>query len=91
MVPKVSSVRQIAISVRDVPVALSFYRGILGLEFLFQPAEQLAFLDAAGVRIMLTQPQGAGEVGKKLDSLFFCRAYRRRFRGFCKSRRGIGT
>ena len=59
----IHSVHQIAITVSDVSTTLPFYRDILGLKFLFQPAEQLAFLDAGGVRIMLTQPQGAGAVG----------------------------
>ena len=59
-----SGVRQIAITVSDVEAALAFYRDILGLTFLFSPAPSLAFLDADGVRIMLSTPQGAGEIGK---------------------------
>lgn len=58
-----SSIAQIALTVSDVETALSFYRDILGLKFLFSAGEQLAFLDADGVRLMLTTPQGAGEVG----------------------------
>ena len=54
---------QIAITVSDVPKALVFYRDVLGLKFLFSPAPNLAFLSAGGVRIMLTTPQGAGQVG----------------------------
>jgi len=54
---------QIAITVSDVERALAFYRDILGLQFLFQPAENLAFVAAGPVRIMLTTPQGSGEVG----------------------------
>lgn len=56
--------RQLAITVSDVDRALRFYRDVLGLTFLFQPAPNLAFLDADGTRIMLSTPQGAGEVGK---------------------------
>lgn len=44
-------------------MALHFYRDILGIEFLFAPGPDLAFLDAAGVRLMLATPQGAGSVG----------------------------
>ena len=51
---------QIAITVSDVDKALSFYRDILGLPFLFQPAPSLAFLRVGDVRLMLTTPQGAG-------------------------------
>jgi catechol 2,3-dioxygenase-like lactoylglutathione lyase family enzyme len=58
-----SQIRQIAITVSDVPEALTFYRDVLGLEFLFSPGDNLAFLAAADVRIMLTTPQGAGTPG----------------------------
>ena len=54
---------QIAITVGDVGRALPFYRDVLGLDFLFSPAPNLAFLAAGDVRIMLTTPQGAGVVG----------------------------
>lgn len=60
---KLSTIRQIAITVSDVEAALAFYHGILGLELLFRAGPTLAFLDAAGVRVMLTTPQGAGAVG----------------------------
>lgn len=60
---KLSAIRQISITVSQVETALAFYQGILGLELLFQAGPNLAFLDAAGVRIMLTTPQGAGAVG----------------------------
>ena len=60
---KLSDIRQIAIAVSDVAIALPFYRDVLGLKFLFSPAPTLAFLDAGGVRIMLSTPQGAGTVG----------------------------
>ncbi|TQM16655.1 methylmalonyl-CoA epimerase [Pseudoxanthomonas sp. 3HH-4] len=63
MTPHLSGIRQIAITVSDVEVALGFYRDALGLTFLFQPAAQLAFLDAGGIRLMLTTPQGAGAAG----------------------------
>jgi predicted enzyme related to lactoylglutathione lyase len=54
---------QVAVTVSDVASALPFYRDILGLEFLFSPAPDLAFLRAGSVRIMLSTPQGAGRVG----------------------------
>ena len=60
--PKVSSIRQIAITVSDVDAALHFYRDILGIPFLFSAGPGLAFLDAAGTRLMLSTPQGAGTV-----------------------------
>ncbi|MBA3928560.1 MAG: glyoxalase [Xanthomonas sp.] len=63
MEPRLSHIRQIAITVGDVDTALAFYRDALGLTFLFQPAPTLAFLQAGDVRLMLTTPQGAGAVG----------------------------
>ncbi|MBD9480766.1 VOC family protein [Pseudoxanthomonas sp. PXM02] len=63
MEPRLSTIRQIAITVGDVETALAFYRDALGLSFLFQPAPTLAFLQAGDVRLMLTTPQGAGAVG----------------------------
>ena len=63
MEPRLSGIRQIAITVSDVEAALAFYRDVLGLAFLFQPGPTLAFLQAGEVRLMLTTPQGAGTVG----------------------------
>ena len=60
---KLSKIRQIAITVSDVDAAFAFYHEILGLDLLFRAGPNLAFLDANGVRIMLTTPQGAGAVG----------------------------
>ncbi|MDO8835666.1 MAG: VOC family protein [Vicinamibacterales bacterium] len=60
---KAPAIGQVAITVSDVEAALAFYRDILGLSFLFSPGPQLAFLTAGDVRIMLTTPQGAGQVG----------------------------
>lgn len=58
-----SEIGQIAVTVSDVEQALVFYRDVLGLKFLFQPSDQLAFVAAGPVRLMLTTPQGSGEVG----------------------------
>ena len=58
-----STIGQIAVTVSDVATALAFYRDALGLTFLFGAGPNLAFLNADGVRIMLSTPQGAGSVG----------------------------
>ncbi|ACV26649.1 VOC family protein [Kangiella koreensis] len=63
MTSQVSTIKQIAITVSDVDKALAFYRDILGLDFLFSAGPNLAFLNADGIRIMLSTPQGAGAVG----------------------------
>lgn len=63
MQSRLSTIKQIAITVSDVDKALTIYRDILGLDFLFSAGPNLAFLNADGVRIMLSTPQGAGAVG----------------------------
>lgn len=67
---ELSIIGQIAVTVSDVPAALDFYRDTLGLRFLFSAGPNLAFLDAGGVRLMLTTPQGAGTVGHN-STLYF--------------------
>ncbi len=44
---------QIAVTVRDLDRAESFYRDTLGMRFLFQAPGGLAFFDCGGVRLML--------------------------------------
>lgn len=61
--PAVSGIRQIAITVSGVDSALDFYHGLLGLPLLFRVGPDLAFLDADGIRLMLSTPQGVGAVG----------------------------
>ena len=61
---KISGLGQLAITVSNVSEALDFYRDTLGLEFLFSPSEELAFLRCGATRIMLSTPQGTGEPGK---------------------------
>ena len=67
---KVSTIRQIAVTVARVDDALAFYRDLLGLPFLFRAGPDLAFLDAGGIRLMLSTPQGAGAVGAN-STLYF--------------------
>lgn len=55
---------QVTLTVASLPDTLAFYRNTLGLTFLFSPNENLAFLQAGSVRIMLTTPQGHGESGQ---------------------------
>ncbi|MGD8385169.1 MAG: VOC family protein [Lysobacterales bacterium] len=64
MEARITEIGQLAITVSNVEEALEFYRDILGLEFLFSPSAELAFLQCGATRLMLSTPQGAGEVGK---------------------------
>ena len=57
-------VGQIALAVSDVGVAKAFYVDVLGLTHLFDAGPDLSFLDAGGLRIMLTKPEGLAEVGR---------------------------
>jgi len=47
-----SRIGQIALNVKDLARATSFYRDTLGMKFLFE-APGLAFFDAGGVRLMM--------------------------------------
>jgi methylmalonyl-CoA/ethylmalonyl-CoA epimerase len=53
---------QIAMTMRDLPAAVRFYRDELGLPLLFEAPPGLAFFDCGGVRLMLSAPEGSGEV-----------------------------
>jgi predicted enzyme related to lactoylglutathione lyase len=70
---KLSAIHQIAITISNVSQALPFYRDVLGLDFLFSPSPNLAFLNAGDIRIMLTTPQGAGAVGQNSILYFTAR------------------
>ncbi|HWD98596.1 MAG TPA: VOC family protein [Bryobacteraceae bacterium] len=48
----ISKIGQIALTVKELPRAVGFYRDILGLEYLFK-ASNMAFFDCGGTRIML--------------------------------------
>ena len=50
-------VGQIAINVRNIDRATTFYRDVLGMKFLFAAPPGLAFFDCGGVRLMLTTPE----------------------------------
>ncbi|HVA55706.1 MAG TPA: VOC family protein [Gammaproteobacteria bacterium] len=54
---------QAATTVSDVAQALPFYRDVLGLNFLFSPNPNLAFLSAGPAPIMLSTPRGSGLAG----------------------------
>jgi predicted enzyme related to lactoylglutathione lyase len=60
----ISSIGQIAITVSSIESALGFYRDVLGLPLLFSTGPNIAFLQSGETRIMLSTPQGTGEVGK---------------------------
>ena len=59
MSAQITSIGQIATTVRDLARATAFYRDVLGLKFLFETAG-MAFFDCGSVRLMLTLPEKSG-------------------------------
>ena len=55
----ITQIGQIAIPVQDLERAVTFYRGVLGLPFLFQ-VPNLAFFQCGEVRLLLNTPEGPG-------------------------------
>jgi methylmalonyl-CoA/ethylmalonyl-CoA epimerase len=64
-----SQIGQIALPVRDLDRAVTFYRDVLGLAFLFR-VPNLAFFDCAGVRLMLSPPETA-ELERHSSIIYF--------------------
>jgi methylmalonyl-CoA/ethylmalonyl-CoA epimerase len=52
------AIGQIAMTARDIPRAVRFYRDALGMRLLFEVPPNMAFFDCAGVRLMLSLPEG---------------------------------
>lgn len=53
----IQSIGQIGVPVKDIVRATEFYKTQLGLPLLFN-TDTMAFFDCAGVRVMLTLPEG---------------------------------
>ena len=69
MTTPIENVGQIAIRARDLPEAVTFYRDVLGLDYLFE-AGTLAFLMCGDVRLMLAVPE-SGEVDHESSTVYF--------------------
>jgi predicted enzyme related to lactoylglutathione lyase len=52
----ISRIAQIAVQVQDLDRAITFYRDVIGLAFLFR-ADDLAFFRCGLTRLMLTRPE----------------------------------
>jgi methylmalonyl-CoA/ethylmalonyl-CoA epimerase len=53
-----SQIGQIALTVSDVERSVRFYNEALGIRLLFRAGPNLAFFDCAGVRLMISAPEG---------------------------------
>ncbi len=68
----VTRIGQIAMTVGDLPRAVTFYRDVLGLKFLFEAPPAMAFFDCGGVRLMLSLPEQAGPAaGQQFGSILY--------------------
>lgn len=56
-------IAQIAIVVRDLERAKSFYRDQLGLQWLFDAPPGMSFFECGGTRLMLALPEGPETAG----------------------------
>ena len=54
----ICSIGQIAITVKQLPRAIAFYRDKLGLSYLFETGH-MAFFDCGGIRLMLSPSEPA--------------------------------
>jgi methylmalonyl-CoA/ethylmalonyl-CoA epimerase len=52
-----SQIAQIAITVKDLPRAIAFYRDTLGMRLMFEAPPAMAFFDCGSVRLMLATPE----------------------------------
>jgi predicted enzyme related to lactoylglutathione lyase len=70
-----SKIGQILIPVEDLARATAFYRDTLGMRFLFDVPQRMAFFDCGGIRLMLgvaepnAEPVGAGMLYYKVDDI----------------------
>ena len=53
------TIGQIAVPVHDLEKATTFYRDVLGMNFIFQVPGMMSFFDCGGIRIMLAIPTSA--------------------------------
>lgn len=63
---QLAEIGQIAVTVKDLPRAVAFYRDVLGVPFRFEAPPGLAFFQCGPVSLMLSLPEpgfdGAGSV-----------------------------
>ena len=53
---KINGIGQVAVPVKEINRATSFYQDVLGLPLLFS-TDTMAFFDCDGVRLLLTLPE----------------------------------
>ena len=68
---QLAQIGQVALTVGDVDRAVAFYQGALGMKLLFRAGPNLAFFDCAGVRLMLSAPEGDFKPGGGSSVVYF--------------------
>lgn len=63
---KATHVAQVAITIRDLDRAKTFYGEILGLPHLFDAPPGLSFFQCGQTRLMLSQPEGPETAGNSI-------------------------
>ena len=66
-----NQIGQIAIPVRNLERSVAFYRDTLGMRFLFQAPPGLAFFMCGDVRLMLSLPEGEGELQNHASVIYY--------------------
>ncbi|HYJ31252.1 MAG TPA: VOC family protein [Allosphingosinicella sp.] len=61
-----TKITQIAVAVRDLERAKTFYRDVLGLEWIADAPPGLSFFQCGEVRLMLSQPEGPETAGNSI-------------------------
>ena len=59
-------VAQVAVTIRDLERAKSFYRDVIGLEHLFDAPPGLVFFRCGETRLMLSRPEGSGPTANSI-------------------------
>ena len=73
--------QQVAMTTRDLPRSIAFYRNTLGLPFLFE-TNGMAFFDVAGTRLMIALDSNRPTAGRARSSTLRRSIFRGRSKSF---------
>src|SRR6478672_5430412 len=66
-----TQIGQVGIRAHDIERATAFYRDTLGMQHLFTVPGKMSFFDCAGVRLMLSLPEGGPEFDHPGSVIYF--------------------
>lgn len=70
--PGITRVGQVALTVRDIARATTFYRDVLGLRLLFSAPPRMAFFDDGnGLRLLLGEPEPSAQADAQGSALLY--------------------